>query len=123
MNKRILIVEDETLLSDVYSMVLNSHGYTTEVAANGAEALQMLDVFKPDIILLDLLMPQMDGITFLKTLQHDASKPPRIIVYSNLFDSRKEEEVKSLGAVDIVLKSSVTPEGLVELISSHAASH
>lgn len=118
---KILIVEDETLLSDVYSMVLNVNGFTTEVACNGVEALEKLKTFQPDIILLDLLMPKMDGITFLKRFNHDPTKRPRIIVYSNLFDSRKEEEVKSLGAVDIVLKSSITPDGLVELITTQAS--
>jgi two-component system chemotaxis response regulator CheB len=115
---KVLIVEDETILSEVYSMVLNSNGFTTEVAGNGLEALEKLKTFKPDIILLDLLMPQMDGITFLKEFGHNSLTPPRIIVYSNLFDSRKEEEVKSLGAIDIVLKSSVTPDELVALVSS-----
>lgn len=117
----ILIVEDETLLSDVYAMVLTAHGHIARVAGNGAEALAIIDDFKPDVVLLDLLMPQMDGISFLKAYNHDPTLPPRIIVYSNLFDSRKEEEVKSLGAVDIVLKSSVTPEGLVSLVASHGA--
>ncbi|MGH7241195.1 MAG: response regulator [Candidatus Saccharimonadales bacterium] len=115
---KVLIVEDETLLSDVYSMVLNLNGFMTEVVGNGLEALEKLKTFEADIILLDLLMPQMDGITFLKTLRHDPTKHPKIIVYSNLLDSRKEEEVKSLGAVEIVLKSSLTPDGLVELVSS-----
>lgn len=118
---KVLIVEDEVLLSDVYSMVLNLNGFTTEVASNGLEALEKLKTFPADIVLLDLLMPLMDGITFLKTLRHDPTKSPKIIVYSNLFDSRKEEEVKSLGAIDIILKSSLTPDGLVELVSSRAA--
>ena len=114
---KVLIVEDETLLSDAYAMVLSHNGYTTEVAANGIEALQKIEAFQPDIVLLDLLMPKMDGITFLKTYQRNPATSPQIIVYSNLFDSKKEEEVKSLGAVGIVLKSSVTPAGLVELIA------
>lgn len=115
---KVLIVEDEVWLSDAYAMILAHHGHTTEVAANGVEALQKIDVFKPDLVLLDLLMPKMDGITFLKTYKHDPADLPLIIVYSNLFDSKKEEEVKSLGALKIVLKSSITPDGLVELVAS-----
>lgn len=113
----ILIVEDETILSDAYSIILNHHGHITEVATNGVEALEKLKTFKPDLILLDLLMPTMDGIGFLKAYKRDPGKSPHIIVYSNLYDARKEAEVRALGAVKIVLKSSITPNGLVELVT------
>jgi CheY-like chemotaxis protein len=118
---RVLVVEDEKMLSDVYSMILTMHGFDTQVAANGAEALTKIPEFNPDVILLDLLMPVMDGVSFLHEFEPSINEGAKVIVYSNLHDSQKVDELTSLGAVDVILKSSVTPEGLVDLITQHTA--
>ncbi len=118
---RVLVVEDEPLLSDVYSLVLTHGGYDVATAGNGLIGLKMVASFHPTIILLDLLMPKMDGLTFLQTFDFTANPNTKIIVYSNLYDNQKERQVRELGAVDIILKSSMTPSGLVELVRSHAA--
>jgi len=117
--KRILIVEDETVLSNVYQMVLGMNGYDVQTAGNGVLGMTALPSFKPDLILLDLLMPQMDGITFLKNFDAEQYPDVTILVYSNLFDNDTRTEVLELGAKDIILKSSMSPQGLVDLVGHH----
>lgn len=118
---KVLIVEDEVMLSDVYSTVLSKNNFSVEVAANGLEALEKLPTYKPDCILLDLMMPKMDGVTFLKTMNQDDKSKIKIIVYSNLFDGDTDKKVRHLGACEVVLKSSMTPDQLVELVDDHCS--
>jgi DNA-binding response OmpR family regulator len=120
-SKKILIVEDEQLLNDVYQLVLTKNNFAVKGVYNGIEAFRALATFNPDLILLDLLMPEMDGITFLQNFDKTIYGGVKIIVYSNLYDSAKAAEVKQLGADDIVLKSSMTPDQLVDMISSQLA--
>ena len=117
---KVLIVEDETMLSDVYKTVLAMNDYEVEVAANGLEGLQKIKAFDPHVILLDLLMPKMDGITMLSTLDPSVSRQKKIIVCSNLFDEPTVTQVKQLGACDLILKSTLSPAQLVELVNTYA---
>jgi DNA-binding response OmpR family regulator len=117
---KVLIVEDETMLSDVYKTVLSMHGYDVEVAANGVEGLQKIKAFDPAVILLDLLMPKMDGITMLSTLEPKVCQQKKIIVCSNLFDEPTVTQVKQLGAQDLILKSTLSPAQLVDLVDAYA---
>ncbi len=112
----VLIIEDEQILQDVYSLILGSKGYTVAVAENGAEGLTKMRAVKPDLILLDVLMPVMDGKEFLKNF--DASEFPytKIIAYTNLSDRQTQQEMVELGAMECVLKSSMTPEDLLNLV-------
>jgi CheY-like chemotaxis protein len=112
----VMIVEDELMLQDVYKLVLETKGFKVVTANNGQEALDKIKKLNPDIILLDVLMPVMDGKQFLRTV--DLSKYPKtkVIVYSNLSDSSTEEEMLGLGAEQFILKSSMTPNSLVDVI-------
>ena len=116
MNKSILVVEDEKVLQDVYKLVLTSYGYTVHTANNGAEGLRQLAAVKPDIVLLDIFMPVMDGKEFLRNLDTNDYPKTKIIVYTNLSDNQTEAEMLGLGACRFVLKSSMTPRDLIALI-------
>ena len=114
---QVLIVEDELLLNEAYARVLTAANIDLLRAYNGKEALKVLEGNKPDIILLDLRMPVMDGIEFLKELKPKENLPDtKIIVFSNYDDQREIDEAFSLGAMHYMLKAWATPDELVKLI-------
>lgn len=117
---RILVVEDEIVLQDVYKLILESDGYIVYTANNGQEGLKQIKNLKPDIVLLDIFMPKMDGKELLRNIDLSDYPSMRVIVYSNLSDKQTESEVMGLGAHDFVLKSSLTPTDLLELIKRHS---
>lgn len=114
---QVLIVEDEQLLNEAYARVLSAANISLLRAYNGKEALEILKTEKPDIILLDLRMPVMDGIEFLQKLKPKENCPEtKIIVFSNYDDQREIDEAFSLGAMHYMLKAWATPDELVKLI-------
>ncbi len=113
--KKILLVEDDPTLSDAFSILLEKEGYEIENAFDGKEALDVLNDFEPDIILLDLLMPVMDGREFLKAFKNYNQVP--IIVFSNLDSKDEINEVLSLGATRYMLKAWASPKELVRIIN------
>jgi two-component system response regulator (stage 0 sporulation protein F) len=114
---QVLIIEDEQLLNEAYARVLASANIALLRAYNGKEALDILKGEKPDIILLDLRMPVMDGIEFLKKLQPKENLPDaKIIVFSNYDDQHEIDEAFALGAMHYMLKAWATPDELVKLI-------
>jgi DNA-binding NarL/FixJ family response regulator len=114
---QVLIVEDEQLLNEAYARVLAAANIALLRAYNGKEALEILKTNQPDIILLDLRMPVMDGIEFLKKLRPKEHMPgAKIIVFSNYDDQHEIDEAFSLGAMHYMLKAWATPDELVKLI-------
>ena len=116
---KVLVVEDEQALNNAYRMILERAGYEVQTAFDGTEALQYVVPFHPDIILLDLKMPRMDGIAFLEEYQPKilGSKKPKIIVFSN-YDLQEEiDQAFSLGADKYVLKAWAAPKDLLKIIS------
>jgi DNA-binding NarL/FixJ family response regulator len=114
---QVLIIEDEQLLNEAYARVLSAANIALLRAYNGKEALEILKTEKPDIILLDLRMPVMDGIEFLKKVKPKENLPDtKIIVFSNYDDQHEIDEAFSLGAMHYMLKAWATPDELVKLI-------
>ena len=114
---QVLIVEDELVLNDAYAQVLSSAGIDLLRAYNGQEALDILQDETPDIVLLDLRMPVMDGISFLKKLSPKHTMPDtKIIVFSNYDDQKEIDTAFSLGAMHYMLKAWATPDELIKLI-------
>jgi DNA-binding response OmpR family regulator len=113
----ILIVEDEQTLSGAYEMILKNEGYKVKIANNGQEALALTEDYEPDIILLDLRMPVMDGISFLKAYKPKQNHPNvYIIVFSNLDVETDIEKAYSLGAHKYMLKAWASPKELVKIV-------
>ncbi len=117
MSKTILIIEDEKALQDVFTLVLTYKGYTVYVADNGLEGLKQLKATKPDLILLDLFMPIMDGKEFLRNVDITDYPATKFVVYTNVSDGDMEVEMLGLGAHKVVLKSSLTPQDLTDLVA------
>lgn len=111
---KILVVEDDHALSDAFSIILNKEGYHVDNAYDGHEALELTGSTDYDLILLDLLMPGMDGKGFLKAF--DNSKKIPIIVFSNLDAKSDVDEALELGATRYMLKAWASPKKLVELV-------
>lgn len=114
---KILVVEDERILNDAYREILNKSGYDVKRAFDGAEALEILENYKPDIILLDLKMPKLDGIGFLKKYHTDGKiHKSKIVLFSN-YDLQEEiDEAYSLGADKYFLKAWASPKDLVKIV-------
>ncbi len=114
--KTILIVEDESVLNEAYQLILANAGYDILSAFDGKEALAIAQQTEIDLILLDLRMPIMDGIEFLKSFGMEATKKTKIVVFSN-YDMQKEiEQAYDLGAYKYILKSWASPKELLKLV-------
>ena len=117
--KVVLIVEDDEVLLRALYVFFHSDEYTIATATDGDTAVKMTQRLKPDIILLDLLLPKMDGFKFLEIVKTiPVIKDIPVIVLSNLGDTVNMERAKSLGALDYFIKSSVDLEKLAEKIKS-----
>jgi two-component system response regulator VicR len=118
-HKRILVIEDEQILQDVYQIVLSKAGYEVHLAANGVEGLRKIATVQPDLILLDIFMPVMDGKEFLRNVNLEEYPDTVVIAYTNLSDKQTEKEMRTLGAHDFIVKSSLTPGELVNVVSRY----
>lgn len=114
---RILIVEDETALREVYVILFKSQQFDVYEAANGKLALEQMSDVKPDVIILDALMPVMGGIDFLKAVDLPTNYPQtKTLMLSNLSDRKTIALSQKLGAHKYLLKASVSPGELVGVI-------
>lgn len=111
--KRILIIEDEKPLREAFAFLLESEGFAVELAENGKVGLAKLSSFNPHLILLDMLMPVMNGAEFLKKARL-ASKYPQLktLMLSNLSDPITFEDAHVYGVTDSVLKADLSPADL-----------
>lgn len=116
--KKILIIEDEKPMAKALELKLNKSGLETRVVFNGEDALQLLAKEKFDMILLDLVMPKMDGFAVLKELKSREIKTP-VIVTSNLGQEEDAKKAKELGAIDYFIKSNTPIAQLVEYIKKY----
>ncbi len=103
--KKIMLVEDEPDIQMIVKMVLENGGFVVEVCGTGMEALQKVLAFSPDLILLDMMMPGMDGITTLKKLRKipEASELPVIFMTAKV-QKKEMEQYKIFGAMDVITK-------------------
>lgn len=113
--KAILIVEDERSLRDALAYKLKQSGFSIHTAENGKEGLQMALEHHPDVILLDIIMPIMDGLTMLDKLREDVwGKDASVILLTNLSSSEEIGEALQKGVHDYLIK---TDWGIEEVIS------
>lgn len=119
----ILVVEDEQVLNDAYTTILKQEGYKVLSAFDGEEALSVAESNNIDLILLDLRMPKVNGIEFLKAYDLASRKDaPIVIVFSNLDMQTEIDEAFELGATKYMLKAWASPKELVKLVKDNLAS-
>lgn len=113
--KRILVVEDDLFLRELYADVLSAEGYSVETAQDGEEALQKIKVGGYNLILLDIIMPKMDGLEVMRQIQNSPPQTPnKCVVFLTNLD--KDEEIRTALKLGngYLIKSQITPGVLVE---------
>ena len=117
MAKKILIVEDDKMISNMYETKLKQEGFDVLLAGNGATGLDLAIKEEPDIILLDVIMPQMDGFMVLQEIRSNpGTKNKPVVMLTNLGTSEDQEKGKQLGATDYWVKASMTPAQVSEKV-------
>ena len=112
--KNILLVEDDKFLSEMYVNKLASSDFEVELASDGREAMAKAKEVKPDLILLDIVLPKMDGFEVLQELKQDDSlRGVPVIVLTNLGQKEEVEKGLKLGATDYIIKAHFTPTEVV----------
>lgn len=117
---KILIVEDEIALLDLYEEVLKDAGFNVKKCCNGRDALSLLSKGNYDLVLLDLMMPEVDGIEVLKVVRSDPDKygTPKIIILTNLSSDVTIKESFDSKADGYLMKTELTPNQIVEEVRS-----
>lgn len=119
MKKTILIIEDELSLRQPLGIKLKESGFEVIEAENGKEGLEQSLVQHPDLILLDILMSQMDGLAMLRALRQDSwGKTANVIVLTNLDSLEKVSEAAEFDAKEYIVKSDIKLEEIVEKIKT-----
>lgn len=114
---KVLLVEDDLRLKLTYDIILKKEGHQVERAVDGNDALAKAESFQPDLILLDLLMPNMNGLEFLEKYDIKGKHPNvKVIVFSNMSVPDEMDKAYGLGASHYMLKSSTSPKQLAELV-------
>lgn len=112
----ILIIEDNQDLVEMYRLKLSLEGFRVETALDGEQGLLKAVETKPALILLDILMPNMNGFEVLKALRNNSKSEAKIIVLSNLGQYENIREAKNLGATEYMVKANTTPTQVVDKI-------
>lgn len=116
---KVLIVDDEEILRRIYSDRLTFEGYTVETAADGEEALQKMGANTPNLILLDILMPKLNGLQVLEQMNANPTlKAIPVIVLSNVANDENIKKALALGARDYLLKTNFSPNEIITKIKA-----
>lgn len=113
----VLLCEDDEMLHTMYTQKFTKEGYEVVSAYNGAEGIKQAEEHQPAIILLDIIMPKMDGFTALKKIKKkDATKDIPVILLTNLGQEEDIRKGKELGATDYFIKANHTPQEVVDKV-------
>jgi DNA-binding response OmpR family regulator len=114
---KIAIIEDDQAISQMYRFKFEAEGYSVQTAENGKIGLELIDSFKPDIILLDLMMPEMTGDVMLAKVRTTPwGKDLKVIILTNMGEQEIPVAVKELGVNAVILKADMTPRQVAELV-------
>lgn len=114
--KRILLIEDEDFIRDLYKRQLDAHGFATDVCANGKDGLAAIFRSPYDLVLLDIMLPDINGLQILKELQQKNVKNTPVVLLTNLGQESVIKEAFALGAREYISKASYTPDQLVKMV-------
>ncbi len=114
--KKIMIIEDNKDLQEIYKLSFEKAGYEVVIVGDGLDGVATIVEVKPDIILLDIMMPNMDGFAFLEAMRKDTSIKVPVIVCSNLSDVDTFNRAMKEGAIAVLLKADYTGKQLVEKV-------
>lgn len=121
---KLLIVEDDAFLSKMYAKKFQVAGFEVELAHDGMDALAKVKTFKPEIILMDILMPKLNGLEALDKLKSDPeTKSIPVIMSTNLSTTDDAETALKKGAAKYIVKSDVTPAEIVKTVQAVLGKH
>lgn len=119
---KIAIIEDDQAISQMYRFKFEAEGYAVETAENGKLGLALAESVKPDIILLDLMMPEMTGDQMLEQMRATGwGKDIKVIILTNMGEQEVPQKVRDLGVQDVILKADMTPRQVAELVKKQLA--
>ncbi len=108
--KKIAIIEDDQAISQMYRMKFENDGYEVETAENGKIGLELVEKMKPDIILLDIMMPEMNGDEMLKKLRDEPwGKNIKVLVLTNIGEQELPKSLSTMDVLGIIMKAELTP--------------
>ena len=111
---RIAIIEDDPVISQMYRMKFEADGFEVQLADNGKRGVELVESFKPDLILLDLQMPEMDGTEALTEIRkHPWGKNIPVIILTNMGQEESPKALESLAVKSYIVKADLTPSQVV----------
>jgi CheY-like chemotaxis protein len=120
MTKTILVIEDDELLREIYATKFSLEGFDVDTATDGLAGLEKATHHQPHVILLDMIMPRMTGLEFLRTYQPTRLTPQiTTIIMSNRSSTQEIAQAKALGVADYLIKSRYTPDDIVSRVRSY----
>jgi DNA-binding response OmpR family regulator len=115
--KLIVIIEDNAVAANLYRSALSREGYKVEVATDGASGLETITRLKPDLVLLDLMLPKVDGAEVLRRIRAlSGFEQLPVIVTSNAYTTARLDDLWKAGATQIVTKASISPKDLARVV-------
>ncbi len=119
---KIAIIEDDQAISQMYRIKFEAEGYEVETASNGKLGLELASVMRPDIILLDLMMPEMNGDEMLKRLRAtNWGKHTKVIILTNVGEQEAPDGLQKLGVRRFIVKAEMTPRQVAEMVEQELA--
>ena len=123
MSAKVAIVEDDQAISQMYRIKFEAEGFEVETAENGKLGLELAEKMRPDIILLDLMMPEMTGEEMLKKLREtDWGKTTKVIILTNMGEQEAPATLKPLNVRRFIVKAEMTPRQVAEMVKTELAS-
>jgi DNA-binding response OmpR family regulator len=119
---KIAIVEDDLAIAQMYRMKFEAEGFHVDIAENGKLGLALCEQLKPDLVLLDLMMPEMNGDEMLEKMRAtDWGKHIKVIILTNVGEQEAPEKLKSLDVKAYIVKAEMTPKQVAELARQQLA--
>ena len=114
---KIAIVEDDLAIAQMYRLKFESEGFHVQIAENGRLGLALCEEMEPDVVLLDLMMPEMNGDEMLEKMRHtDWGKDIKVIILTNVGEQEAPEKLKELNISAFIVKAEMTPKQVAELV-------
>ena len=119
---KIAIVEDDLAIAQMYRMKFEAEGYRVDIAENGKLGLGLCEQMKPDLVLLDLMMPEMNGDEMLEKMRAtDWGKNIKVIILTNVGEQEAPEKLKNMHVSSYIVKAEMTPKQVAELAKKELA--
>lgn len=114
---KIAIIEDDAVISQMYRMKFEAEGYEVQMAGNGRIGVELVEKMRPDIILLDLRMPEMDGAeALIQIRKHDWGKDIPVLILTNVGEEEAPKELEHLNVLSYIVKADLTPRQVTEKV-------